>query len=153
MPAAVVPAAVEREWAAVVFWHSLEHLPSAGEDLDRAVAGLRPRGVLVIAMPNADSLQARAFGDRWLALDLPRHLVHVPAAALLDRLRVAARDRRNAAGAARPVRGDPPSRGALGVARARAAGGDSDLGYSARAPRRARGAGRDRGASRGDDLR
>ena len=30
--------------------------------------------------PNADSLQARAFGDRWLHLDLPRHLVHLTAA-------------------------------------------------------------------------
>ena len=29
------------------------------------------------------------FGDRWFALDLPRHLVHVPAPALLARLRVA----------------------------------------------------------------
>jgi hypothetical protein len=38
-------------------------------------------------MPNADSIQARVFGDRWLALDLPRHLVHVPAQALLARLR------------------------------------------------------------------
>ena len=38
-------------------------------------------------MPNPASLQARAFGERWLALDLPRHLVHVPAPALLARLR------------------------------------------------------------------
>jgi hypothetical protein len=42
---------------------------------------------LVIAVPNADSLQARLFGDRWLALDLPRHLVHIPARSLLERLR------------------------------------------------------------------
>jgi hypothetical protein len=41
---------------------------------------------MVIAMPNPDSLQAKAFGDRWLALDLPRHVVHVPAASLLARL-------------------------------------------------------------------
>ena len=37
----------------------------------------RPGGVLVVAVPNATSLQARLFGDRWLALDLPRHLVHI----------------------------------------------------------------------------
>lgn len=75
------------EWAGVVFWHSLEHLRGAGAALDHAAAMLEPGGVLVIAMPNSASLQARAFGDRWLALDLPRHLVHVPAPALLDRLR------------------------------------------------------------------
>lgn len=42
--------------------------------------------MLVIALPNPESLQAALFGDRWLALDLPRHLVHVPASALLRRL-------------------------------------------------------------------
>jgi hypothetical protein len=80
-------AEVDGAWAAVVFWHSLEHLPSPGPALDQAAGLLAARGVLVVALPNADSLQAHAFGDRWLALDLPRHLVHVPARALLARLR------------------------------------------------------------------
>jgi SAM-dependent methyltransferase len=75
------------EWAAIVFWHSLEHLPDAGEELEQAAGLLAPGGVLVIAVPNADSLQARLFGDRWLARDLPRHLVHLPARALVARLR------------------------------------------------------------------
>lgn len=78
---------IEGQWAAIVFWHSLEHLPNPGDAIDRAAALLAPRGVLVIAVPNADSLQARLFGDRWLALDLPRHLVHLPARALVQRLR------------------------------------------------------------------
>ena len=78
---------VEGEWGAIVFWHSLEHLRNPGEAIERAAALLGPGGVLVIAVPNADSLQARLFGDRWLALDLPRHLVHIPARALLERLR------------------------------------------------------------------
>ena len=73
-------------FAAIVFWHTLEHLPAPGATLERAAALLLPRGVVVVAVPNADSLQARAFGDRWLALDLPRHLVHIPARALLRRL-------------------------------------------------------------------
>jgi SAM-dependent methyltransferase len=77
---------VEGQWAAIVMWHALEHLRHAGAALDRAAEILAPGGVLVVAMPNADSLQARAFGDRWFALDVPRHLVHVPAAALLERL-------------------------------------------------------------------
>lgn len=77
---------IEGQWAAVVFWHSLEHLRAPGRALDHAARLLAPGGVLVVALPNADSLQARAFGDRWLALDLPRHLVHVPARALVARL-------------------------------------------------------------------
>jgi hypothetical protein len=78
---------LEGEWAAVVFWHSLEHLPEPAAALERAARLLAPGGVIVIAVPNSDSLQARAFGDRWLALDPPRHLVHLSAAALRTRLR------------------------------------------------------------------
>lgn len=78
---------VRGEWAAVVFWHSLEHLPRPERALDRAASMLAPRGVLCVALPNFTSLQARAFGARWFALDLPRHLVHVPSATLVARLR------------------------------------------------------------------
>jgi SAM-dependent methyltransferase len=74
-------------WAAIVFWHSLEHLPNPRAAINHAVGLLAPKGVLVIAVPNADSLQAQLFGDRWFALDLPRHLVHLPARALIARLR------------------------------------------------------------------
>jgi SAM-dependent methyltransferase len=73
-------------WAAVVFWHSLEHLPDPGEELAAAAGGLAPGGIVIVAVPNSDSLQARAFGSRWLALDPPRHLVHITAAALRSRL-------------------------------------------------------------------
>jgi SAM-dependent methyltransferase len=69
-------------WAGVVFWHSLEHLPEPAAALDQAGALLAPGGVLVIAVPNLSSWQARCFGPRWFHLDLPRHVVHLPASAL-----------------------------------------------------------------------
>lgn len=75
------------EWAAVVFWHSLEHLSAPGEAIDRAVALLAPRGLLIVAVPNWGSWQSRLFGERWFARDLPRHLVHLPSSALLTGLR------------------------------------------------------------------
>lgn len=75
------------EWAAVVFWHSLEHLRDPRAALRRATALLATSGLLVIAVPNWSSWQARWFGDRWLALDLPRHLVHLPAEALVEGVR------------------------------------------------------------------
>jgi Methyltransferase domain len=78
---------LEPPWSAIVLWHSLEHLQRPSEALAAAAGLLGEDGVLVVAVPNSDSLQARAFGDRWLALDLPRHLVHIPARALLARLR------------------------------------------------------------------
>ena len=77
---------LDERFGAVVFWHSLEHLPEPSRALRRAAELLLPGGVIVIAVPNAGSLQAKVFGDDWLALDLPRHLVHLPAEALLARL-------------------------------------------------------------------
>lgn len=77
----------EGAWAAVVFWHSLEHLPEPAVELEGAVRLLQAGGVIVIAVPNSDSLQAKLFGDNWLALDPPRHLVHLTSRALRTRLR------------------------------------------------------------------
>ncbi len=76
-------------WAAIVMWHALEHLRAPGAAVDAAAGKLLPGGVVAIAIPNASSLQARAFGERWLALDLPRHLTHIPAGALRERLQSA----------------------------------------------------------------
>lgn len=73
-------------WAAIVFWHSLEHLPDAAGTLATAAGELAPGGVVIVAVPNSDSFQARAFGGRWLALDPPRHLFHLSASALRARL-------------------------------------------------------------------
>lgn len=61
---------------AITMWHTLEHF----RDPERVVAAAReqltPDGVLVIAVPDADGLQARVFGGRWFHLDVPRHLYH-----------------------------------------------------------------------------
>jgi SAM-dependent methyltransferase len=76
-------ASLESGWAAVVFWHSLEHLTEPRAAVREAARLLDSGGVIVIAVPNADSVQAKLFGDRWLHLDLPRHLVHLPAQTLL----------------------------------------------------------------------
>jgi SAM-dependent methyltransferase len=80
---------VDGTWSAIVFWHSLEHLRRPSRALSHAAALLPPGGMLVIAVPNATSLQARIFGDRWLALDVPRHLVHLSPRALLSQIETA----------------------------------------------------------------
>jgi SAM-dependent methyltransferase len=77
---------LDEPFAAIVFWHSLEHLRTPCAALARAAQLLVPDGWLVIAVPNAGSLQAWVFGERWFALDIPRHLVHIPAGALIRRL-------------------------------------------------------------------
>jgi SAM-dependent methyltransferase len=73
-------------WSAIVLWHSLEHLSDPRRVVAEAASKLVPGGILVIAVPNLSSLQARAFGARWLHLDLPRHLVHLPAENLIGDL-------------------------------------------------------------------
>jgi rRNA maturation protein Nop10 len=77
---------IDGEWAAVVFWHALEHLPDPGDAIRHAARLLKPGGIVLVAVPDTSSLQARAFGDGWLHLDLPRHLVHLSSRALRDGL-------------------------------------------------------------------
>ena len=44
-------AEVDGDWAAVVFWHSLEHLPEPGAAVRDAARLLAPGGVVVVAVP------------------------------------------------------------------------------------------------------
>jgi SAM-dependent methyltransferase len=72
----------DNSFEAVIFWHSLEHLSDPLAALDRATRLLKPNGLLVVAVPNLDSLQARATGRFWFHLDVPRHYVHFTERAL-----------------------------------------------------------------------
>lgn len=80
---------VDGSWSAVIFWHTLEHVRRPGRALSHAATLVAPGGKLIVAVPNATSLQARAFGDRWFALDLPRHLTHIRPAALVSKIQEA----------------------------------------------------------------
>lgn len=72
---------------AVTIWHVLEHLDAPGAALDRIATWLRPGGVLLVGVPNLDSLQARVGGGRWYHLDVPRHRVHFTPAGIEALLR------------------------------------------------------------------
>ncbi|MBI3079602.1 MAG: class I SAM-dependent methyltransferase, partial [Deltaproteobacteria bacterium] len=66
----------------ITLWHVLEHLRDPAGTLRECRRLLRPGGFLVVAVPNADSLEARLSGAAWFHLDVPRHLHHFSERAL-----------------------------------------------------------------------
>lgn len=60
----------------ITLWHSLEHLCDPLGSLKRIRSHLSPTGVLLIAVPDSEGIQAKLFGRRWFHLDVPRHLYH-----------------------------------------------------------------------------
>lgn len=66
----------------IVFQHSLEHIPDPLDALARAERLLDRRGRIIVDVPNWATWQRRLFGNRWFALDLPRHLQHFSPRAL-----------------------------------------------------------------------
>src|SRR5579872_2455391 len=71
---------------AIYLWHVLEHIASTKDALTSVRRILRPGGMLVIALPNVESWQARLCRYGWFHLDLPRHYVHCSAAWLVETL-------------------------------------------------------------------
>lgn len=67
---------------AIIFWHSLEHFRKPVDALLHAHTLLKKGGLLVVAVPNSDSLQAKVFRSGWFHLDVPRHYVHFGARSL-----------------------------------------------------------------------
>lgn len=66
----------EAAFDVVVLWHVLEHIPATFDALQEVQRLIRPAGMLVIALPNLTSWQARLCRYGWFHLDLPRHYVH-----------------------------------------------------------------------------
>ncbi len=126
--------------AAVTMFHVLEHLEDPAAYLQAARGLLRPRGRLIVQVPNAACLQFLLLGENWSGIDVPRHLIDFRARdleALLDscgfdvlrRKHFSLRD--NPAGLATSIapRLDPMARRILGVAERPAAKLVKDLVY------------------------
>jgi SAM-dependent methyltransferase len=60
----------------ILMSHSLEHLPSPVEALRLVHRFLKNDGLLVVSVPNIESLEFMLFGPLWFQLDLPRHFYH-----------------------------------------------------------------------------
>jgi 2-polyprenyl-3-methyl-5-hydroxy-6-metoxy-1,4-benzoquinol methylase len=64
----------------------LEHLHTPWEDLKEVSRILADEGLLVVRIPNLESIDAKWFGPAWLGWDLPRHLTFVSRLCLIQSL-------------------------------------------------------------------
>lgn len=60
----------------IMFWHSLEHTPRPVRVLKSIKTYLKSGGKILIAVPNADSIEARLFKKLWFHYTYPMHRVH-----------------------------------------------------------------------------
>jgi 2-polyprenyl-3-methyl-5-hydroxy-6-metoxy-1,4-benzoquinol methylase len=60
----------------ITFWHVLEHIYHLNETVNTLIEKLEKNGLLIIAVPNPDSFDAKYYQKFWAAYDVPRHLYH-----------------------------------------------------------------------------
>ena len=69
--------AIENEsFDVVTLWHVLEHIENLNKVVEKIKSILKPDGVLIIALPNHNSFDAKKYDGYWAAYDVPRHLWH-----------------------------------------------------------------------------
>ncbi|SHI48926.1 class I SAM-dependent methyltransferase [Pseudozobellia thermophila] len=72
----------EKRYKVITLWHVLEHLPDLEAQIAKLKSLLDDDGVLVVAVPNFKSFDAKHYGRFWAAYDVPRHLWHFSATAV-----------------------------------------------------------------------
>ncbi|GAA4390497.1 class I SAM-dependent methyltransferase [Hymenobacter koreensis] len=72
---------------AITLWHVLEHVHDLTGTMQQLVRLLKPDGVIIIAVPNAESPDAQYYREQWAAYDVPRHLYHFTPKTLTKLLR------------------------------------------------------------------
>jgi 2-polyprenyl-3-methyl-5-hydroxy-6-metoxy-1,4-benzoquinol methylase len=69
-------AVVSDKFDVITLWHVLEHIHLLNETTKQLLELLAEDGILIIAVPNADSHDAKLYKENWAAYDVPRHLYH-----------------------------------------------------------------------------
>ena len=60
----------------ISMWHVLEHVPDLDKQIKELKRLLKPKGTLIIAVPNFKSFDAKHYGKFWAAYDVPIHFWH-----------------------------------------------------------------------------
>lgn len=61
---------------AITLWHVLEHIENQEDILNIFHSKLKSNGLLIIAVPNYTSYDAKKYREFWAAYDVPRHIYH-----------------------------------------------------------------------------
>ncbi|MDO4879792.1 MAG: class I SAM-dependent methyltransferase [Capnocytophaga sp.] len=67
---------INEKYDAITMWHVLEHIPDTEKQIQFLDNHLSENGIVVIAVPNFKSKDAKIYGKYWAAYDVPRHLWH-----------------------------------------------------------------------------
>jgi len=84
MPPADIDSLNSGSYDIITMWHSLEHFYRPEEYLNSSHRLLKKDGLLLIALPNHLSCDARKYGKDWAAWDVPRHLWHFSPGTIKD---------------------------------------------------------------------
>lgn len=61
---------------AITLWHTLEHIPDLDKQIEAILNCLKESGIIMVAVPNFKSRDAKYYKEFWAAYDVPRHLWH-----------------------------------------------------------------------------
>jgi 2-polyprenyl-3-methyl-5-hydroxy-6-metoxy-1,4-benzoquinol methylase len=67
---------IHQRFNVISLWHVLEHLPNLENSIIEIKSKLEDEGILIIAVPNFKSYDAKHYKEFWAAYDTPRHLWH-----------------------------------------------------------------------------
>ncbi|MBK5284110.1 MAG: class I SAM-dependent methyltransferase, partial [Bacteroidia bacterium] len=66
----------EKNFSVITLWHVLEHIPDLNATIKKLKSMLAEDGLLIIAVPNHNSFDAKHYNKYWAGYDVPRHLYH-----------------------------------------------------------------------------
>ncbi len=66
----------EKKFDVITLWHVFEHLHDINASIQQIIRLLNIDGVLILALPNPESFDAKYYKEYWAAYDVPRHLSH-----------------------------------------------------------------------------
>ncbi len=67
---------ISGEFEVITMFNVLEHMTHLNEVMANNYRWLKPGGLLVVEVPNVNSMQKKIFGGNWVHWDVPRHIFH-----------------------------------------------------------------------------